>query len=311
MLEDIKNKLDEEVLQEINSVIENKQYYIYRITNQINGKICIGQTNNLKQRWAQYRSAAKEEDAASHSMIVHRAMAKYGRDNFVFEAIMTCQDRNAANMLETEAILQYDSTNPDIGYNQDLGGGAADRHPAVVEKIRQSLLKYYETHDGWNKGGTLTEEWKKNISIASMGKAGTNLGRKFDEDWKFELSKSNVVARPSLRKFSPEIEEEICQLYVEKELSTYKLGIQFECARSVVADILQRNNIPTRKSNYTGHSNGCNIFSKEQELEICRVYMESKLTRKGISQQFNCGATTVRDILLRNGVDLKTRKRTK
>ena len=59
-----------------------------------------------------------------------------------------------------------------------------------------------------------------------------------------------------------------------------------------------------RQSNYTGHRNGCNIFSLNQELEICAMYRSGKFSRAALATQFHCGKTTIRDILLRHNIKL-------
>jgi hypothetical protein len=40
-----------------------------------------------------------------------------------------------------------------------------------------------------------------------------------------------------------------------------------------------------------GHNNnnGKNIFTKEQEAEICRLYKDGKTTRSDIAKRFKCG----------------------
>lgn len=57
-----------------------------------------------------------------------------------------------------------------------------------------------------------------------------------------------------------------------------------------------------RKSNYTGHNNGRNKFTLEQELEISKI---DNLFRSEIAKKLNCCKTTIRDILLRYNIKLK------
>ena len=255
---------------------------IYKITNTVNGKIYIGQTNDPRQRQAQYKSAAKCEN---FSQIITRAIAKYGFDNFKFEIIAVASTQDAINLAEIAYIKLYNSRDPSIGYNIAEGGAIANT-PETLKKISASLKKYYETHDGWLKGGTLTDEWKENISKASMGKPGTNVGKTFDDEWKVGISKSLAdKPRVDLRRFSDEQEKEICRLYVEEEKSMYALGQQFDCQRTLIDDILQRNGVEKRKSNYTGHSNGKNIFTKEQEKEICEIYKSGSTSRSMLAKQ--------------------------
>ena len=59
---------------------------IYKITNKINGKCYIGQSNDIHRRW-------KQELAPNAKLNPHlaRAFEKYGIDNFEFEIIEECQ----------------------------------------------------------------------------------------------------------------------------------------------------------------------------------------------------------------------------
>lgn len=51
-------------------------FYLYKITNLVNNKIYIGQTNDPKQRWSHHKS-----DANKPIMAISRAMNKYGISN--------------------------------------------------------------------------------------------------------------------------------------------------------------------------------------------------------------------------------------
>ena len=58
--------------------------YIYKITNLINNKIYIGQTNNPKRRWQEHKNLGYD---TKETKLLYRAIKKYGKDNFVFEII--------------------------------------------------------------------------------------------------------------------------------------------------------------------------------------------------------------------------------
>jgi group I intron endonuclease len=277
-------------------------YSIYLITNIKNNKIYIGQTNNLYQRWAQYKSAAKH---ASNDMVITRALRKHGIENFSFQPIATAKTLEDINHLETLMIRQFNSTNPNIGYNIDEGGGVTTRSALTCQKISEGLRKHYETHTNWNKGGTLPEEWRKALSEAAMGKPGTNIAKEFDDEWSLNISKSlSGKERKQKRRFSEEQEREICRLYVEEEKSTYALGNDFEASRSLIISILKRNEVVMRESNYTGHSNGRNILNEVEQMKACIIYQKGNISIKALAKQFSCGSTTMRDILLRHSIDL-------
>lgn len=58
---------------------------IYKYTNKINNKIYIGMSNDIMRRKYEHQSMANCGD----NIYFHRALAKYGSDNFTFEVIET------------------------------------------------------------------------------------------------------------------------------------------------------------------------------------------------------------------------------
>jgi group I intron endonuclease len=274
-------------------------HFIYKIYNNINSKVYIGQTNNPTRRWSQHKSSAKYNHT---KLIISRAIIKYGIENFNFTILASCRSQEDVDSTEIELINQYNSRNPASGYNLDPGGNSSPRTEKVRNNISTALQKYYKNNDNWNKGNHLSNEWKNNISKSSMGKKGTNLDKKFDDEWRLNISKSRVGKdNITTRRFPEEIEKEICRLYIEEEKSMYNLGKQFDCNRSLISDILIRNNIEKRKSNYNMKSNK-NKFTEEQEKEICKIYKEGKVSRRELAKMFNCGKTTIRKILIRNNI---------
>lgn len=88
--------------------------YIYKITNLINGKCYIGQTNNYKRRFLEHRAKGYSSEGVK---ILYFAFDKYGLDNFNFEIIEECENYNER---EKYWIQCYDSFNN--GYNMTIGG---------------------------------------------------------------------------------------------------------------------------------------------------------------------------------------------
>lgn len=94
------------------------QKYIYKITNQINGLIYIGQTNNPNRRWREHQLLGASNQR-KHSLL-YNAIHKYGVHNFIFEVI----EGPIENYNEREKywISYYDSQNKEKGYNLTPGG---------------------------------------------------------------------------------------------------------------------------------------------------------------------------------------------
>ena len=58
------------------------------------------------------------------------------------------------------------------------------------------------------------------------------------------------------------------------------------------------------RKNILKQDNKCNIFSLEQELNICKEYENGNVSRSELSRKYNCGKTTIREILIRNNIIL-------
>lgn len=86
---------------------------IYKITNNINKRCYIGQSINIYKRWNQHKYNS------SKSSIIHLAIKKYGVENFSFEIIEQCSQKQL-NEREVYWINYYNSYNE--GYNLTRGG---------------------------------------------------------------------------------------------------------------------------------------------------------------------------------------------
>lgn len=92
---------------------------IYKITNNINGKIYIGQSHYIEARWESHKRNAFYKNSSSYDFALYRAMRKYGIENFSFEIIEECQSEEL-NKREKYWIDFYNSYKQ--GYNMTLGG---------------------------------------------------------------------------------------------------------------------------------------------------------------------------------------------
>lgn len=85
---------------------------IYIIKNNINNKVYIGQSIDIKARWRQHR-------CAKENYPLYNAFKKYGLDNFTFEVLLECSKEELLKN-EQRFILQYRSLESDYGYNQSF-----------------------------------------------------------------------------------------------------------------------------------------------------------------------------------------------
>ena len=111
---------------------------IYKITNNINGKMYIGQSNNIYRRWKEHKS---KYSWYTQNNILYKAFQKYGIDNFTFEIIHEC-DESELNDKEVYYIQQYNTfikSENSNGYNITLGGnGMRGFHHTEQSKLKMS-----------------------------------------------------------------------------------------------------------------------------------------------------------------------------
>jgi group I intron endonuclease len=109
---------------------------IYCITNLVNGKQCVGQTiHSLKLRWRRHQHYAKRGSDGA----IHRAIRKYGAENFKIEQIDTADSLDELNNKEASHILLRVTLSPS-GYNLTTGGDGCSLSEETKQKISRSGL---------------------------------------------------------------------------------------------------------------------------------------------------------------------------
>lgn len=98
-----------------NDLLGGTNMYIYQITNLINNKIYIGQTNNIAKRWSNHKCCN------SPNMVIAKAIKKYGVENFKFEILYRNIPIEQIDELEQKVIAKKNCRVPN-GYNVALGG---------------------------------------------------------------------------------------------------------------------------------------------------------------------------------------------
>ena len=123
--------------------------FIYKIYNDANSRIYIGQTRTtIKNRWKQHRV-----DSHGHrNTVLYRAMRKYGIDKFHVIEIDRCYAKtidelvNKMNELEIYYIKKYQSLVDEKGYNIDKGG-TTNNFTYTPVKQYDLMLNYIATFE--------------------------------------------------------------------------------------------------------------------------------------------------------------------
>lgn len=134
---------------------------IYKITNKLNNKIYIGQTQQSNP-WRRIRFHFKPIEPRNISLI-WRAINKYGKDNFKVEIIFETQDLNELNKMEKQLIQHHNTLYPN-GYNLQLGG----QENKFTEETRKKISNANKGHT-WLRGIPKTLEHRKAMSKSRKG----------------------------------------------------------------------------------------------------------------------------------------------
>lgn len=121
--------------------IHNGTHCVYIHTNNINGKMYIGQTvhgNNPNKRW-------KYGDGYRTQKYFYRAIKKYGWNNFNHEVVASNLTKEEADNFEILLIKQLQTYDKQYGYNIVMGGpGNLGYH--ISEETKQKRNKTMEKY---------------------------------------------------------------------------------------------------------------------------------------------------------------------
>ena len=167
--------------------------YIYKIWNEENDKVYIGQTSvGIKTRWSQHLS-----NYSTNNAVLYRAMRKYGAGIFHIEQLEEC-DNELLNEREKYWIEYYDSYKN--GYNSTPGGTALPSGKMfqrldddLIRTLWDNGLSISEIHEKTNYSSTSIKEHLQeydNFSVEESIKRG---------QIKSALSRSTAVTRWDLQ----------------------------------------------------------------------------------------------------------------
>lgn len=166
------------------------EYKIYKAENKINGNCYIGKTTrNIEIRIKRHLYDARTKSSNS---IFHKALRKYGSENFEWSILCTTDDYDKLNKLEIFYIEIYSKITKI--YNITKGGGG-QLGVKIKDSTRQKLSeawyknpKIYKGKDNPRYGKEVTEETRKKQSEARKGKSSWNKGIPCRDETKKKLS---------------------------------------------------------------------------------------------------------------------------
>lgn len=157
-----------------------RSYDVYKITNKVNNKVYIGITSKgISARWREHIYSAEHNCPFK----LHRAIRKYGKENFSVELIDFCNNWGELAEKERFYIDKYQSIEDEFGYNMTDGGdGTFGKHHSeeTKDKIRQRAI-----------GRDVTEATR--IKLSEAGKIITEARKAYLESGTIGASRKKPV----------------------------------------------------------------------------------------------------------------------
>jgi len=156
-------------------------YYIYKITNKINGKIYVGRHKTYKNEpFNRYWGSGQ---------LIKQAIKKYGKENFIKEILEECTKNNVAD----REVFWINKLGAHVdNYNLTSGGPGGDSTNGTIVYNNGNHIKYIKIGDaipnGYIKGSISNyhgREWRLKCSKTSKGKSHNiepwNKGKRKDD----------------------------------------------------------------------------------------------------------------------------------
>jgi group I intron endonuclease len=132
---------------------------IYSIVSP-SGKVYVGQSVNIKKRWADYRGLWN----CSEQFKLYNSLKKYGHENHVFTILEVC-DRESIDEREVFCMQKFDCLNKSVGLN--IRGGGGNKIHSEETRLKISAA---------NKGKKMSDESRLKMSISRKGRIPWNKG---------------------------------------------------------------------------------------------------------------------------------------
>lgn len=163
---------------------------IYMIRNNIDNKVYIGQSINLKRRINTHK--LKLRSGTHDNSYIQNSVDKYGYMNFEFSILEYCIEEDLDDK-EKYWIARYDSMNRDNGYNRESGGNFG----RVYSEERKNTLK--------GKGNPMYGKHHSKESIERIRMKNRASSNKLTE---------NDVSNIKKRLYEDESQTKLCEEYI-------------------------------------------------------------------------------------------------
>jgi len=183
--------------------------YIYRATNIHNGKNYIGQTVSsqwgkgkipIEERWKkEVKEGFKRQKRGDNLRFIESAVIKHGPENFKLRQQDIANNQEELNRKENYWMREYDTLNPEKGYNVMEAG----RGGLLTERVKEKMSRSHE------------EKWQKDREYSEK-QIEERRERAKDPEWLDKMAEVNqeIARRPETQE---KMSEAISAKWQEKE----------------------------------------------------------------------------------------------
>jgi len=162
---------------------------IYKWTNKLTNDIYIGQSINLSKRFIRYFNLSYLNNR--NTLVINRALIKYGYSNFSLEILEYC---DIANLNEREQYY-FDTLNPKYNVLKIAGSSLGYKPSEETNAKKSKALKgIYTKEKSALYGKTASEETKILMSLTKAGANNPLFGKTHSEKTK-ELMRQKALGR--------------------------------------------------------------------------------------------------------------------
>lgn len=231
-------------------------FTIYTITNLVNGKVYVGQTGNVYQRWQRHKSSAR---SGNDKHILYVAMRKYGAENFVFEPLLQVQTQEEADYQEHIWIILLRAHKSQDGYVMSKDGkGNYNVFPEDLEKRSKAFKATMSTKPHgctrWREDikteDILRMHYEEDMSSKRIAKQlGCSVDTVLD---RMKWAGSPARSKPNMYRNKPSPVQKILDsekvkiLYLEEKLTPGEIGVIFGCSRKSIFNCLKLSGVVQR-----------------------------------------------------------------
>jgi len=163
---------------------------IYKITNDVNSKIYVGQTHKtIEERFNRHCEEGRWKNTKKMPIVL--AIKKYGKHHFSIHILEELSEKSTQSVVDKKEVewgLKLDCFSPN-GYNLKLGGARGLLSEETKEKIRLS-----------NIGKIVSDETRKKLSESHKGyRASSKTKKKMSEYWRGKKPHENTRIGASIK----------------------------------------------------------------------------------------------------------------